>query len=150
MKSKFIELYSRFANDVSQLSRGVRLKVGAVAVKDNRIISYGYNGLCPGDDSPLENVVIDDETGLQHLVSKDDVIHAEVNLICKIAKSGESSNGCAVFLTHSPCTKCAATMIQAGIAEIYYQIDYRSLDGVELLKNNGVIVNKIETRNNNE
>jgi len=136
VKDKFISLYCDVAERVSQLSHAQRLKVGAVIVKDDRILSYGYNGMPSGFDNVCET---------QDNISKPEVVHAEMNAIAKVAKHSESCDGASIFITHSPCVECAKLILQSGISRVYYKHDYRSTDGVDLLRRSefGILVTKI-------
>lgn len=112
-----------------------RRKVGALIVKDRMIISDGYNGTPSG----FENVC-EDENG----VTKPYVLHAEANAITKVAKSGNSSLGATLYVTASPCIECSKLIIQAGIRRVVYSEDYRSSDGLDLLRRAGIEVEKGE------
>lgn len=112
-----------------------RRKVGALIVKDRMIISDGYNGTPSG----FENVC-EDENG----VTKPYVLHAEANAITKVAKSSNSSLGATLYVTASPCIECAKLIIQAGIRRVVYSEDYRSSDGLDLLRRAGIEVDKSE------
>ena len=136
MKEKFISLYFDVAERVSHLSHAQRLKVGAVVVKDDRILSYGYNGTPAGFDNCCE---IEGTT-------RPEVVHAEMNAIAKIAKYGDSCEGATMFITHAPCIECAKMILQSGIVKVYYKTDYRSMVGVNLL-NNVIEVIKHESSN---
>lgn len=138
MKDRFVDFYLDVAERVSLLSRAVRLKVGAVIVKDHRILSYGYNGTPSGFDNTCEDEVD------RHLVTKPEVIHAEMNAILKVAQSHESTKDATLFLTHSPCIECAKAILQSGINTLYYARAYRSSDGLNLLEKGGVTVIKRE------
>ena len=139
MKDKFISFYFDIAERVSELSYANRLKVGAVIVKDDRILSYGYNGTPAGFDNSCETELNGD------LVTKPEVIHAEQNAILKIARHGDSSSGATLFITHAPCVDCAKLILQSGISRVYYRQDYRSTAGIDLLRksNFGILVTKI-------
>lgn len=108
-----------------------RRKVGALIVKDNMIISDGYNGTPSG----FENVC-EDENGL----TKPYVLHAEANAITKIARSNNNSDGATLYVTASPCIECAKLIIQAGIKRVIYAEKYRLTDGIDLLERAGVEV----------
>ena len=123
--------YLRMARIWAENSYCVRRKVGALIVKDQMIISDGYNGTPSG----FENVC-EDETGK----TKPYVLHAEANAITKVAKSGNSSNGATLYITASPCIECAKLIIQSGIKRIVYCDSYHSDDGVELLVRVGIEV----------
>ena len=112
-----MDVAERFA----QLSSATRLQVGAIVVKDDRIISIGYNGMPTGWDNCCEDVVREDEVGFQVTKTKAEVLHAETNAIAKLAKSGESGLGATMFVTHAPCIDCAKLVYQSGIATVYYK-----------------------------
>ena len=134
MKAKWIDAYMDTAERFAQLSSAERLKVGAVVVKDNRIISIGYNGMPAGWDNTCE------EEGK----TKDEVIHAEANAIIKLARDGERGNGSSLFCTHAPCIECAKLIAGAGIKEVYYREQYRKDTGKMFLTNSGVKVEKVK------
>ena len=119
----------------ANLSYCKKRKVGCVIVKEDRIISIGYNG------TPKEwQNVCEDESGntLPH------VFHAETNAISKLAKSSESSQGSSIFITSSPCIDCAKLIFQSGCKEVFYNEDYRSKEGIEFLKKSNVPVYQIK------
>jgi len=140
MKNKFIDAYMDVAERFAQLSSATRLQVGAIVVKDDRIISIGYNGMPTGWDNCCEDVVRQDEVGFQVTKTKAEVLHAETNAIAKLAKSGESGLGATMFVTHAPCIDCAKLVYQSGIATVYYKHKYRSTQGLEFLDKSGVEV----------
>ena len=127
--------YLRMAYIWAENSYGQRRKVGALIVKDKMIISDGYNGTPSG----FENVCED-----EHNVTKPYVLHAEANAITKIARSGNNSDGATLYVTDSPCIECAKLIIQAGIKKVVYARSYRLTDGIDLLREAGVEVRKIE------
>ena len=129
MKQKFIDAYMDTAERFAQLSTATRLKVGAIIVKDNRIISIGYNGMPAG----WSNICEDDDNK-----TKPEVLHAEENAIVKLAKSHESGDGAVMFMTHAPCINCARLIYGSGISEIYYRDTYRSQDGLDFLIKCGI------------
>ena len=131
MKKKFVKAYMDVATRFSQLSSAKRLQVGAIIVKDDRIISIGYNGMPSGWDNNCENVIVDGISS--ELKTKPEVLHAESNAIAKLAKSVESGEGATMFITHSPCIECAKLIYQSGISSVYYKSQYRSNDGIEFL-----------------
>jgi dCMP deaminase len=139
LKEKFIRLYMDWAKRVSELSHARRLQVGAVIVKDDSVISYGYNGMPSGWDNNCE-IEIQQPVGRVNLVTKPEVLHAESNAISKLAKSTNSGVGSTMFLTHSPCMECAKLIYQSGIDTVYYDTSYRSNDGIEFLQKSGVNV----------
>ena len=138
MKEKFIDAFMATAETFAELSHARRLHVGAIVVKDDRIISIGYNGMPAGWDNDCENV-LEDGT----LKSKPEVLHAETNAIAKLAKSTESGDGAVLFVTHSPCLDCAKLIFQSGIRSVFYRDSYRSTDGVSFLEKSGVTVEQI-------
>jgi dCMP deaminase len=144
MKKKFVEAYMDVAERFSKLSSARRLNVGAIVVKNDRIISIGYNGMPSGWDNNCEDVIGQDEVGALILKSKPEVLHAESNAIAKLAKSNESGEGATIFITHSPCIECAKLIYQSGITGVYYREFYRSLDGVNFLKRSGIKVERIK------
>ena len=137
MKSKWIDAYMDMAERFSQLSSAVRLKVGAIIVKNHRVISIGYNGTSEGWDNNCEEIVDRvDEKGIHwySTKTKDEVIHAEANAILKLAKDGESGIDSTLFLTHAPCIHCAKMIYGAGIKEVYFKNTYRNDDGIKFLE----------------
>ena len=143
MKEKFINAYMEVAKTFANLSSAQRLKVGAIVVKDDRIISIGYNGMPSGWDNCCEDVVRQDEVGHTVLKSKPEVLHAESNAIAKLAKSPESGDGASIFITHSPCIDCAKLIYQSGITTVYYEESYRSTQGINFLEKSGIKVVKV-------
>ena len=145
MKNKFINAYMDVAERFAQLSSAKRLNVGAIVVKDDRIISIGYNGMPSGWDNECEYEVIveDDDDYTTELKTKPEVLHAESNAIAKLAKSPESGEGADIFITHAPCIDCAKLIYQSGIATVYYKNDYRSTQGIEFLRKSNIWVVKV-------
>ena len=123
MKSKYIEAHLKVARIYGELSTANRLQVGCIIVKDDRIISIGYNGMPSGGSNVCEK---DNET-------KPEVLHAEANAITKLAKSTESGQDAYMFCTDAPCIDCAKLILQSGIKEFHYEEDYKNLDGINLL-----------------
>jgi len=142
MKEKFIRFYMNVAAGVAGLSYARRLKVGAVVIKDDRIISIGYNGMPAGWDNNCEDVIVDGISS--QLKTKSEVLHAESNAIAKLAKSNESGDGADLFITHSPCIECAKLIYQSGIKRVWFREHYRSNDGLEFLEKSGVDVIKVD------
>jgi dCMP deaminase len=162
MKEKFIKAYMDTAKRFAEISPAVRLKVGAIVVKDDRIISIGYNGMPVGWDNeceykdympgdawdgslyPLQEYDKQVESNRRYrLVTRDEVLHAESNAIAKLAKSSESGAGADLFVTHSPCIHCAKLIHQSGIGRVYYGENYRDDAGIDFLKKSGIAVVKI-------
>jgi dCMP deaminase len=133
MKQKFIEAHMKVAEVYADLSSAKRLHVGAIIVKDDRIISIGYNGMPSGWDNVCED---------EEFKTKPEVLHAETNAVAKLAKTGESSNGATMFITHAPCIDCAKLVYQSGINSVYYRNSYRSDDGVKFLEKCGIEVKR--------
>ncbi len=133
----------KVAEEYSKLSSAKRLKVGAIVVKDNRVISIGYNGTPSGWDNECEEVIKVYENGKRELKTKPEVIHAEANAIAKLARSNESGEGASIFLTHAPCMECSKLIFTSGITTVYYKNDYRDNSGLDFLYKCGVIVNKV-------
>jgi dCMP deaminase len=168
MKTKLKQAYMKTAETFAELSHARRLHVGAIVVKDDRIISIGYNGMPAGWDNDCENKVWDSGAGgwispeefdeqYPHegwheeagrnvrygLKSKPEVLHAETNAIAKLAKSTESGAGATMFITHAPCLDCAKLIYQSGISSVLYRDAYRDTSGVRFLEQSGVTVEKL-------
>lgn len=123
----------------AELSHARRLHVGAIVVKDDRIISIGYNGMPAGWDNNCENYVYNENNEMS-LKTKPEVLHAETNAIAKLARSSESGEGATMFITHAPCIDCAKIIYQSGINSVYYKNQYRDQSGIEFLQRAGVEV----------
>ena len=139
MKDKFIEAYMDIAFRIAKLSTARRLQVGAIIVKDDRIISLGYNGTPHGWDNDCEHQ--DTHTG--ELTTKPEVLHAESNCIAKLAGSIESGKDATLFVTHQPCMECAKLIYQSGIRRLYFGQNYRDDSGIKFLQKSGVEVIKV-------
>ena len=153
-----------WAKRCAELSHARRLHVGAVIVKDDSVISYGYNGMPAGWDNDCENTVfvLDEEVMGTDMISlgytqtengnwvklktKPEVLHAESNAIAKLAKSTNSGLGADLFVTHSPCLDCAKLIYQSGISHVFYSENYRDDAGVKFLEKSGVTVSTPEMR----
>ena len=121
--------YLRMARIWAENSYCVRRKVGALIVKDKMIISDGYNGTPSG----FENICED-----QHGHTKPSVLHAEANAITKVAKSANNCDGSTLYITAAPCIECSKLIIQAGIKRVVYCEEYRSEEGLNLLRKVGI------------
>jgi dCMP deaminase len=162
MKEKFIQAHMKAAEVYAELSTAKRLQVGCVIVKDNTIIGIGYNGMPSGWDNNCEEVeyVLKEEChyspeyliengftesahGWSRLHSKKEVLHAETNAIAKVSRSTNSSDSASLFVTHAPCLDCAKIIHQAGIKEVYYRNNYRSVNGIEFLKKCNIVVQQV-------
>jgi dCMP deaminase len=171
MKPKFQELYKNIAREVSKMSHARRRQVGAVIVKDDRVISMGYNGMPAGWENNCEDkdfmssdargwlnpdeieerwpfIETSDEDdayiGRYRLVTKPEVLHAESNALAKLARSTESGLGSDLFVTTAPCLDCAKLIFQSGISRVWYSDAYREDSGIRFLKASGVEVIKHE------
>ena len=151
----------KMAQNISELSSAVRLKVGTVIVKDN-VITFGYNGTPSGWDNNCEYKEYPDKYDKNYeyrdlyyplqepdgtyyrLKTKPEVLHSEANALMKIAKSTISSEGATLFCTHAHCIVCAKMIYQAGIFTVYYRDTYRNELGLEFLIKSGVNVNKYQ------
>ena len=143
MKQKFRDAYMKTAEVFAELSSARRLHVGAIIVKDDRIISIGYNGMPSGWDNNCEDELKWPNGDIKFLTTKPEVLHAETNAIAKLAKSTESGSGATLFVTHAPCLDCAKLVYQSGINSVYYRNSYRSEDGIHFLEKAGVQVEKM-------
>jgi len=139
MKHKHIEAYMKTAEVFAECSTATRLHVGAIIVKDERIISIGYNGTPSGWDNNCEDIKINND-GDYVTVTKPEVLHAETNAIAKLAKFDGSGSGSILFVTHAPCIDCAKLVFQSGISSMYYRNSYRNNDGVDFLAKAGLII----------
>jgi dCMP deaminase len=143
MKQKFRDAYMKVAETFAELSSARRLHVGAIVVKDDRIISIGYNGMPSGWDNNCEFEFKHPQTKITELVTRAEVLHAETNAIAKLAKSTESGDGATMFITHAPCMDCAKLIYQSGINCVLYRNSYKSDDGINFLAKAGVSVEKL-------
>ena len=139
MKPKFLSAFMDVAKRFAELSTARRLKVGAIVVKDDRVISIGYNGMPSGWDNNCENHVgfVKEEPVYK---TKPEVLHAETNAIAKLARSNESGLGADMFITHAPCMDCAKLIYQSGIKRVIFGTAYRDTSGLDFLKASGVSV----------
>lgn len=135
MKPKHIKAYMECSEAFSRCSYSERLQVGCVIVKNNNIISTGYNALPTGLDGSLE-----DTNGN----TKPEVRHAEKNALMGLIKSNESAVGATMFCTHSCCYLCSVDIVDAGIVRFIYKDEYRDSSGLEYLKARCVQVEKYE------
>ncbi|SVC73565.1 uncharacterized protein METZ01_LOCUS326419 [marine metagenome] len=117
------------AKETAKLSTAKRAKVGCIIVKENRIISIGYNGMPSGWSNECETHIKTDYVGSPVLKTKPEVLHAESNAIAKMAQSSESCKDATLFCTHMPCMECAKLIHQSGINIVYYDLDYQAAKG---------------------
>jgi dCMP deaminase len=148
MKQRLINAYMTTAETFAELSHARRLHVGAIVVKDDRIISIGYNGMPAGWDNNCEDEIghvldVDENVVEIRLKTKPEVLHAETNAIAKLAKSNESGMGATMFITHAPCLDCAKLIYQSGIGSVLYRNSYRDTGGITFLEKSGVKVKQI-------
>ena len=134
-QEKLDKYFMGVAKLTAQLSHARRTKVGAVATKDNRIISVGFNGTPHTFDNNCEDELPDGS-----LVTKNIVVHAEMNVLCFCAKTEIESEGATIYLTLSPCANCALAMIQSGIKRVVYLEKYRDTSGIKILEQAGIKV----------
>lgn len=132
---RYDKAYLRMARSWSELSHCQRKKVGAIIVKDDMIISDGYNGTPSGFDNTCE-----DCDGNTHWY----VLHAEANAILKVAKSTNNCQGATLYLTLSPCKDCSKLILQAGIKRVVYCMGYKDASGIRFLIEAGIEVIQIE------
>ena len=149
MKQRLIDAYMTTAEIFAELSHARRLHVGAIVVKDDRIISIGYNGMPAGWNNNCEDEVghvldVDENVVEIRLKTKPEVLHAETNCIAKLAKSNESGLGATMFITHAPCLDCAKLIYQSGIGSVLYRNAYRDISGVLFLEKSGVTVTQVK------
>ena len=143
--------YLSVANLCSQNSKAIRLKVGAIIVKNQQIISDGFNGTPSGFENTCEICKYIDTCeekrcnccDKQELITKPYVIHAESNCLMKSLKNGNSTDGATIYVTHAPCIECAKQIIQSGIKRFVYNNPYRSIDGINLLNRANIQVDQI-------
>jgi dCMP deaminase len=147
MKTKLKQAYMKTAETFAELSHARRLHVGAIIVKDDRIISIGYNGMPAGWDNNCEYEIYeengDDEPEVI-LKTRPEVLHAETNAIAKLAKSTESGDRAVLFVTHSPCLDCSKLIYQSGINSVFYRNSYRDDSGIKFLQTSGITVEQLE------
>lgn len=141
--NKWQDAYMKTAETFGSLSTAVRLKVGAIVVKDNRIISIGYNGTPSGWDNVCEDTFHHHELGTCTTITKSEVIHAEANAISKLARSSESGLDADIYITHAPCVECAKLVYGTGIKNVYYRTSYRNTEGIDFLKSCNIRVEKL-------
>jgi dCMP deaminase len=164
MKNKMKLAHMRTAFNYAACSSAVRLQVGSIIVKDDAIISIGYNGQPSGWDNVCEEreymaqdaggwfdpeeideqwPFVADDKRRYRLKTKSTVLHAESNAISKLAKLNGGGQNAAIFITHCPCLDCAKTIYQAGITEVYYAQSYRDTTGADFLIQCGLTVEQV-------
>lgn len=160
MNPKYIQAYLKVAHAFAECSTAVRLKVGAVLVKNHNILSIGINGTPSGWDNecetkewwglnsasseefPYVGVYIDTDGILveccYRLKTKPEVLHAESNLLLKLASGSGGAAGATMFCTHAPCMDCAKLIYQSGVTELYFTKWYRDHSGIDFLNKAGI------------
>ena len=131
------------AKRFAELSYARRLHVGAIVVKNDRIISIGYNGMPAGWDNDCEDQIYADDGFHITLTTKPEVLHAERNALDKLARGSEGGDGADMFITHSPCLECAKSILGAGIKRVWFGEQYRDDSGLTFLKKSGIIVEQV-------
>lgn len=155
MKQRFKEYFMKVAKETAQLSYATRARVGAIIVKDGRIISIGYNGMPSGWENECEewvpnegvsfSVHRNDRSIYGSFITKPEVLHAEANAITKLAKSPESGESATLVVTHMPCLECAKLIHQSGIIRVAYGEDYIGSKGSgrEFLERCGIEIEQL-------
>lgn len=162
-------IYMQMAYQVAKLSYAERRKVGCIIVKDEQIISFGYNGTPHGFDNECEETITryyenpdgaailedqgwilsnDNSCSCHKRVTKKEVLHAESNALMKLAKSTMSSKDAVLYTTTSPCFDCAKLIVQSGVKEVYYCEEYMDTSGISLLEKAGIKTNQVIVWNN--
>lgn len=148
--NKWHNAYMKTAETFGSLSTAKRLQVGSIVVKDNRIISIGYNGMPSGWTNECEYEVEDElptgqpaENKVYKLRTKPEVIHAEANAISKLAGSNDSGKDATMYVTHAPCTECAKLIYGTGITNVFYKHKYRDENGINFLEQCNIKVEQL-------
>jgi len=136
MKPKHQQLYMDIACKIAKESYAKKLQVGCVIVKNDNIVSMGWNGTPPGWDNNCEE---DGKT-------RPEVYHAEENAILKLARDRGGANKSVMFITHTPCINCARMIFKSGIETVFYQNKYRDDTGLDFLIKAGVEVKQIKEK----
>jgi dCMP deaminase len=126
---RYDKVYMKMALEWAKLSYCQRAKVGTLIVKDNMIISDGFNGT-PTD---FENGCEDYDNNTYWYV-----LHSEANAILKCAKNGVSCKDATIYLTHSPCRECSKLIYQSGLKRLVYNTEYRDDEGINFLTECGL------------
>ena len=159
MKDKYLEAWMDCLDRFAQTSEAQRLKVAAFLFKDGNMVSHAINGTPAGwPTNECEDKVYfsgggwfepehseypyEDDNGIYKLVTKSEVVHAEQQCLDKMLHSHTTTDGCTMLVTHSPCLACSIKIKSAGIKKVIYKNEYRSIDGINYLKDNGIEVEK--------
>jgi dCMP deaminase len=143
MMSKIDNAHMKAAEAYAELSHAIRLKVGAIVTKDDRVISIGYNGTPAGWDNKCEDEIKWPNGEVKFTTTKPEVLHAEANAIGKLARSLESGEGAIMYITHAPCFECSKMIHVAGINKVFYRNQYRNDDGIKFLNQCKIEVEQI-------
>jgi len=144
------EYFMEMAKLVSKRSTCLRRKVGAVLVKDKRVLATGYNGAPKGlphcSEVGCMREKLDIPAGERQELCRG--LHAEQNCIIQAAVFGVSTKGATLYTTHFPCSICAKMIINAEISEIVYEEDYDDELAKKLLKEANIKIRKYKTKDN--
>ena len=133
-------VYMKMAENIATLSYAVKAKVGCIIVSpDQQIISHGWNGMPSGYDNCCEYINPENN----HLTTKPEVIHSESAAILKCTQIGSSTKDATLYVTLSPCIDCAKLILQAGIKRVVFKDNYKNSFGINFLKQNNIIVQKL-------
>lgn len=138
LKNKFVFAHAKAARNYAELSYCVRLKVGSVLVKNDSILSFGYNGMPSGEPNVCE---------LEDGTTNPRVRHSEINTLRKLVRSHESAVDSVMFVTHAPCPICAIEIYEAGVAAVVFEELYRDMSGVLELLKKGIKVYQVDVEN---
>lgn len=138
---KLDELYMNMALEMAKISYGIRAKVGAILVTEHGVVLTGVNGLPNALGNVLEDKEYTDSLGGGWwLVTKPEVIHAELNCLLKAAREGVSVINSTVYITMSPCAQCASMLASVGVKRVVFLNEYRNISAISTLRDCGVIV----------
>lgn len=146
LKPKYFGAYMAVADVAKVMSLSAVSQVGAVVVLPTGVMSMGWNGTPPGEDNCCEDhtkLKIDEVTGLQRHPTKDNVIHAEMNVLKKCEEQGIPLTGGILFTTLSPCEKCCEALSTTGIKAVYYSNEYKNTECLQILTKAGIDVARI-------
>lgn len=137
MKTKYLLAYMDMLERFAETSEATRLKVASCLIKNGNPICYGINGTLKG----WETNICEGEDGL---TLPNVVLHSEINCLNRLRKMNETSVGATMMITHAPCLRCSHELVEAEIVKVYYRHDFKCSDGIKYLKENGVVVYKLE------
>lgn len=142
--------YMDICETLAKRSTCIRVQTASVIVKDNIIVSVGYNGVGAGDEHCIDkwkdyDTSCDKFKQIHHEWSNHNELHGEMNAILFAGKNGISTKDATLYSIYSPCIHCAKAIYTSGIASVYYKIPYdRSVAGIEFLVEHGVSCVAIE------